>query len=153
MATDQSTDSSEGSADEVIGRGRAIWPLVGIIIATAVLYYARDLLVPIAFAAILAVVFSPIVRRLESWVGRGLSSAIVVITGMLAIAGILYFLTIELTSVAVEVSSYSSNIATKLSHLEKSTPAWLRAVEQGLQNIEKELQRNQPSHKAAAPRP
>lgn len=152
MATDQLTRVSEQSGDERFDRGSAARPLVGIIIATAILYYARDVLVPIAFAGILAVVFSPIVRRLESWVGRGLSSAIVVITGMLAIAGILYFLTVELTSVAVEVSSYSSNIAAKLSHLEKSTPAWLRAVEQGLQNIEKELERNQTSQKAAVPR-
>jgi predicted PurR-regulated permease PerM/methanogenic corrinoid protein MtbC1 len=150
VATDQATHTSEGSGDERFDAGRATKPLLGIIVATAILYYARDLLLPISFAAILAAVFSPIVRRLESWVGRALSSAIVVITGMLAIAGIFYFLTVELTSVAVEVSSYSSNIANKLSHLEKSTPAWLRAVEQALQNIEKELQRNQTSHPAAA---
>ncbi len=134
-------------ADEVIedrfDGGRAARPLLGIVIATAILYYGRDLLLPIAFAVILAIVFSPVVRRIEPWLGRAWSSAIVVVTGMLAIAGIVYFLTIELTAVAVEVSSYSTNIATKLSHLEKSTPAWLRAIEQAFHNIESELQRNQ----------
>src|ERR1700746_3681764 len=136
----------ESSPEDGGGRfeaGRATRTLLGIIIATAVLHYARDILVPISFAAILAVVFSPIVRRLESWLGRALSSAIVVITGMVAIAGIVYFLTVELTSVAVEVSSYSSNIAAKLSHLERSTPRWLQDVEGALENIQKELERNQ----------
>ena len=142
MATEELTETSPEEAEERFGTGRAARPLLGIIIATAVLYYAREILLPISFAAILAVVFSPIVRRLEPWTGRALSSAIVVITGMLAIAGIVYFLTVELTSVAVEVSSYSSNIAAKLSHLEKSTPAWLQDVEGALENIKKELERN-----------
>lgn len=143
MPTDQFTDSPTEDGDSRFEAGRATRPLLGIIIATAVLHYARDILLPISFAAILAVVFSPIVRRLEPWTGRALSSAFVVMTGMVAIAGILYFLTVELTSVAVEVSSYSSNIAAKLSHLERSTPRWLQDVEGALENIQKELQRNQ----------
>ena len=152
MATDQLTESSADAGDGRFEAGRATRPLLGIILATAVLYYARDILLPTSFAAILAVVFSPVVRRLEPWAGRALSSAIVVITGMLAIAGIFYFLTVELTSVAVEVSSYSSNIATKLSHLERSTPAWLRDVESAFQNIQKELERNQTNRQAAPSR-
>jgi predicted PurR-regulated permease PerM/methanogenic corrinoid protein MtbC1 len=144
MANDQLTDFvNDEKLNGGFASGRATRPLLGIVIATAVLYYARDLLLPIAFAVILAVVFSPVVRRVEPWLGRALSSAIVVINGILAIAGILYFLTVELTAVAVEVSSYSSNIATKLSHLEKSTPTWLRAVEQAFHHIETELQRNE----------
>jgi predicted PurR-regulated permease PerM/methanogenic corrinoid protein MtbC1 len=152
VATDQSTESPAEAGDERFLTGRATRPVLGIIIATAVLYYARDILLPISFAAILAVVFSPIVRRLEPWAGRALSSAIVVITGMLAIAGIVYFVTVELTSVAVEVSSYSSNIAAKLSHLERSTPAWLREVESAFQNVEKALERNQTRGQTSAPR-
>jgi len=147
VATDQLTENLADPGDERFETGRATRPLLGIIIATGVLYYARDILLPISFAAILAVVFSPIVRRLEPWVGRLLSSAIVVITGMLVIAGVFYFLTVELTSVAVEVSSYSSNIAAKLSHLERSTPAWLHEVESAFENIQKELERNQTRQK------
>jgi predicted PurR-regulated permease PerM/methanogenic corrinoid protein MtbC1 len=145
VATEQLTESFHEDGGEPFETGRATRTLLGIIIATAVLHYARDILLPISFAAILAVVFSPIVRRLQPWVGRALSSAVAVITGILAIAGIFYFLTAELTSVAVEVSSYSSNIAAKLSHLERSTPAWLRDVENALENIQTELERS-PAH-------
>jgi predicted PurR-regulated permease PerM/methanogenic corrinoid protein MtbC1 len=143
VPTEQLMESSPEDGGGRFEAGRATRTLLGIIIATAVLHYARDILVPISFAAILAVVFSPIVRRLEPWIGRVLSSAFVVITGMVAIAGIVYFLTVELTSVAVEVSSYSSNIAAKLSHLERSTPRWLQDVEGALENIQKELERKQ----------
>ncbi len=152
MAIDQVTRRSPDNGEAGFETGRAIGPLLGIIIATAVLYYARDILLPTAFAAILAVVFSPVVRRLEPWVGRFLSSAIVVIAGMLAIAGIFYFLTVELTSVAVEVSSYSSNIAAKLAHLEKSTPAWLRDLEGAFRDIRKELEQNRPQKQTAPAR-
>jgi predicted PurR-regulated permease PerM/methanogenic corrinoid protein MtbC1 len=150
VASDQVTETSSEAGDDNFGTSRATRPLLGIIITTAVLYYARDILLPISLAAILAVEFSPIVRRLEPWVGRALSSAIVVIAGVLAIAGILYFLTVQLTAVAVEVSSYSSNIAAKLSHLERSTPAWLRDVEGALENIQKELERNR-THQQTTP--
>lgn len=44
VATDQLTESSPEDGDERFETGRGTPPLLGIIIATAVLYYARDIL-------------------------------------------------------------------------------------------------------------
>jgi predicted PurR-regulated permease PerM len=45
------------------------------IVATVVLYFGKDILLPLAMAAILAVAFSPIASRLEPFVGRFVSAA------------------------------------------------------------------------------
>ena len=58
--------------------------------------------------------------------GRFVSAALVVALGITAIGVVGLFLTVELTSVAVEVAGYSDNIAAKLARLQGSTPAWLR---------------------------
>ncbi len=63
-------DSTETPLEEEFEASRATRPLIAIIVATAVLYLARDILAPITAAVILAVIFSPIVSRLERFVGR-----------------------------------------------------------------------------------
>ena len=64
-----------------------------------------------------------------------------------------YFLTVELTSVAVEVAGYSDNIATKIAKLEGSTPAWLQRIEYGVNDVERQLQKKgSENEREASPR-
>ena len=136
--------------DEGFDGGRAAWPFIGVIVATAVLYLAKDILLPIAMAAILAVIFSPIANRLDRFVGSFISAALVVIAAITAVVAIGYFLTVEFTSVAAEVAGYSDNIGTKLTALEKSTPSWLQRVERGVANVQQQLEKTHPKPKARA---
>jgi predicted PurR-regulated permease PerM len=99
---------------------------------------------PLAMASILAVAFSPITSRLEKFVGHFLSAALVVVLAISAIGVIGFFLTVELTSVAVEVAGYSNNIAAKLARLQGSTPAWLQTVESGIKDVQQQLQKKGP---------
>lgn len=120
-------------------RFRAVRPIIGVIVATAVFWLARDLLLPLAMAAVLAVIFSPIASRLEGFIGRVSSAVVVVAVTIAALGAIGYFLTVELASVAVEVAGYSDNIAIKISSLEKSTPEWLHTVQEGVSNVQHQL--------------
>jgi predicted PurR-regulated permease PerM/methylmalonyl-CoA mutase cobalamin-binding subunit len=126
----------------------AVRPLLAIIIATAVLYFAKDILMPVAMAAILAVIFSNIASRLEQFIGRFASSALVVITVVFAVAALTYFLAVQLTAVAVGVTDHSENIAKKISAVLGATPEWLAHIEYGVTNIEQQLQRAQPKPKS-----
>lgn len=117
--------------------------------ATAVLYFARGVLIPLTVASLLAVIFSPIANRLEPLVGRIASSVFVVVTTIMVIVGVGYFLTNELTSVAVQVTDYTDNIATKLSALQGSTPEWLARIEDGVKDVERQVQKAVPRQKAA----
>jgi predicted PurR-regulated permease PerM len=134
----------EDKADD-FDAGRAARPILAIIVATAVFYFASEILVPLAVASVLAVIFSPVTSRLEPFVGRFVSAAVVVFAAIVTITAGAYFLTVELASVADEVSGYSSNIATKLSTLEKSTPFWLQHVEHGIAEVEERLERANPT--------
>ncbi len=102
---------------------------------------------PLAMAAILAVIFSPIAGRLERFVGRFVSSALVVVTTVVAIAMLAYFLVVQLTAVAVGVTDYSANIAKKINAVQGATPEWLARIEYGVQNVEQQLQQARPRPK------
>ena len=126
-------------------------PILAVIVATVVLYFGKDILLPLAMASILAVAFSPITSRLETFVGRFVSAALVVVLAITAIGAIGFFLTVELTSVAVEVAGYSNNIAAKLASLRGSTPAWLQTIEYGVKDVEQRLQKTRPEPTGRAP--
>jgi predicted PurR-regulated permease PerM/methanogenic corrinoid protein MtbC1 len=127
-------------SDDGFDSSRAARPILAVIVATAVLYLGANILMPLAMAAVLAVIFSPVATRLERYVGSLISAALVVLAAVVALVAVGYFLTVELTEVAVEVSGYSDNIAVKLSALEKGTPLWLQQVESGVGEVEQRLQ-------------
>jgi predicted PurR-regulated permease PerM/methylmalonyl-CoA mutase cobalamin-binding subunit len=142
-------DINEGAEldEEEFSVDRIARPLLAIVIVTAVFYLGREILLPITMASILAVVFSPIASRLEPFVGRLLSAVFVLIVSIAAVSGLIYFLTVELTSVAVDVASYSDNIAAKVNALKGQTPLWLQRVEDGVAEVEEQIEtKNTPVH-------
>ena len=132
--------------DSAAGAARA---LLGIIIGTAVLYFAKDILMPLAMAAILAVIFSNLASRLERFIGRFASCALVVATVVIAIVALTYFLAVQLTAVAEGVTDHSENIARKINEVQSTTPDWLAHIEYGVKNIEQQLAQTQPRPKHA----
>ncbi len=120
-------------------------PICALIIATAALYFARPVLLPLAIALILSVVFSPVATRLERCFGRLLSAALVVLIAIGAISAIGYFLTIELTSVADQVAGYSDNIGNKLAALEKTTPPWLQHIKDAVTDVQRRVASAEPA--------
>jgi predicted PurR-regulated permease PerM/methylmalonyl-CoA mutase cobalamin-binding subunit len=149
-ATSQET-SFHVDSDDDFEAGRAARPIIAVIVATAVFALGRTILVPLAMASILAVIFSPVVNRLERFVGRLISAALVVVAAIAAVGVIAYFLTIQLTAVALQVADYSNNIAAKLTAVEKSTPLWLQRIEHAVGDIERQVQKAGP--KATVSRP
>src|SRR5258708_35605085 len=91
-------------------REGAAMPIVAIIVATVVLYFAKDILIPLAMATLLAVIFSPLASRLERFVGNFVSAAFVVLAAVTIVIGIGYFVTVHLTQVAVQCTDYTDNI-------------------------------------------
>jgi predicted PurR-regulated permease PerM len=140
------------SGHEARREGSVSGPFVAVIIATVVLYLAEDILMPLAMAAILAVAFSPIASRLEAFVGRFLGAALITIAAIGAICLVAFLATVQLTSIAVDVAGYSSNIATKLAALEGSTPPWLQRVEQSVNQVQSQLERTGAKPKTPAPK-
>jgi predicted PurR-regulated permease PerM/methylmalonyl-CoA mutase cobalamin-binding subunit len=125
--------------DESHVREGAATPIVAIIVATVVLYFARDILIPLAMATLLAVIFSPLASRLERFVGNFASAAMLVLAAVTLVIGIGYFVSVQLTQVAVQVTGYTDNIAAKLTALKGSTPEWLQRVQNGVKDVEQQI--------------
>jgi predicted PurR-regulated permease PerM/methanogenic corrinoid protein MtbC1 len=142
-------DADEREDDDAAAR--AARPLLAIIIATAVFYLAREILLPLALATILAIIFSPVANRLERFVGRLLSAGLVVIVAIAMLGGLIYFLTVELTSVAVDVAGYADNIAAKVNGLKSHTPQWMQRVEEGIAQVEQQIQPRETTPHARRP--
>jgi len=132
-----SSDDDQDDHPEAGGSAKAI---ITVIVAIALLSYAKDILLPLAIAALLAVVFSPIASQLERLVGRFVSASLIVVAVISSLGALGYFLTVELTSVAVRMTEYSDNIASKLAKLEGSTPEWLQRIEAGVKDVQLQVQ-------------
>ncbi len=145
-----SVNSDGRGLDHGFEHERIARPFIAVIVASLVLYFAKDILLPLAMAGILALVCSPISDRLERFVGRLASAMLVVIVALTAVAALGYFLTFELTSVAVELTAYSDNIAGKLSALEKKTPPWLQQVEDAIRDVKQQVEHSHGGHQRAA---
>jgi predicted PurR-regulated permease PerM/methanogenic corrinoid protein MtbC1 len=143
--------TGDGGSEESIEPRGAAQPIVAIIVATAVLYFARNVLIPLAAASLLAVVFSPIATRLERFVGLFASSLLVVVTAVTAIAGLGYFLTSQIASVAGQVTEYTDNISAKITALRGSAPEWLKRIEDVVAEVQRQIEK--PGRKPKVPTP
>jgi predicted PurR-regulated permease PerM len=140
-----SASPSDTENDDNLASFRAAMPIVAIVFATATLYLGRDVLMPVAMALILAVIFTPLSNLLDGFVGRVCSAALVVVLAIGIIVGIGYFLTVELTQVADQVANYSDNIGDKLAALETTSPPWLQHLKYALADVQRRVQKGKPS--------
>jgi predicted PurR-regulated permease PerM len=90
--------------------------LVGLVILT--LYFARDLLAPMAFALVLNFLLSPAVALLERWrLSRSLSVVVVILIFFSALGATGWVVARQLVHVAELLPDYRENIQTKLDSL------------------------------------
>ena len=142
---EKQTEQAYGESEDRFALLSVAAPVCALIIATGALYLGRSVLFPLTIALILSVVFSPIATRLERYFGRLISAALVVLVLIGAIAAIGYFLTIELTTVADQVSEYSDNIGSKLADLEKTAPPWLQHVKEAVSDVQRRIASTNPA--------
>ncbi len=141
---EKQTEQAYGESEDRFALLSVAAPVCALIITTGALYLGRPVLLPLAIALILSVVFSPVATRLERYVGRLISAALVVLVAIGAISAIGYFLTIELTTVADQVAGYSDNIGNKLAALEKATPPWLQHIKDAVSDVQRRVESANP---------
>ncbi len=134
------SNGDDAGQNEVQSLLRVGIPALAVIVGTAVLYFARDILLPLAMATMLSVIFSPVAKRVEKLIGHLAGSALVVLGAIAFVGATGYFLTTELTAVAYEVTDYSPNIAAKLTAIQKDTPAGLQRIQHAIEDVQKQVQ-------------
>ena len=115
--------------------------MAGVVITAFVvsaLYFGREILIPLALAALLSFLLSPLVARLERWIGRVLASLVAVAVLMGIIGGAGWLLTRQVIELATHLPDYKQNLQVKLNSLK--VPGGNRFAE--LNNTVEELKNN-----------
>ena len=117
----------------------------------AALYFAREILIPLAFALILTFVLSPVVALLQrSRIGRVPSVAVTVLVTIAGAACVGGIIAIQLVDVAKELPRYRQNIDAKMEALRIPTKGPLGLAANSLKEIAREL--SNPGGNGSGPR-
>ena len=116
------------------------WALVMLFGTIAALYFAREILIPLAFALILTFVLTPAVTLLQrSRIGRAPSVAVTVLVTMAAAGCVAWIIAIQLVDVAEKLPEYRKNIHVKMEALRIPTKGPLGLAANSLREIAREL--------------
>ncbi len=103
------------------------------------LYFGRELLVPLALAALLTFMLSPLVTRLQKWLGR-VGSVLCVVLMMCAATGVVaWVLTRQAVDLANQLPNYKENIQTKLRSIQVPEGGPFSRISSTLDELKKDL--------------
>jgi predicted PurR-regulated permease PerM len=121
--------------------------LASFVLVVAVLRLAQDVLVPMAFAVLLAFLLSPLALRLTHWgLPRALAIILTVSVAFGVIGGVGWLVTSQVISLSRELPKYEENIRQKISALKSREPP--PAVSRMVENLKRELQAPDPAKAA-----
>jgi predicted PurR-regulated permease PerM len=122
--------------------------LAGLLVAAAILYLARDVLIPLALAILLSFLLAPVVRRLEGWhFGRIPSTFIAVVIGFSILGGVGWIAARQALSLAEKLPEYRENIREKIHAVRAPPEGTLGKAAEAIKELESE------AAPAAAPLP
>ena len=105
----------------------------------AVLHFARDVLIPLALAVLLAFLLAPAARRLERLhLGRLASTLGVVALGFAVIGAVGWVAADQAVSVAARLPEYRENIALKIRELRRAPEGALSRAAEAIKELESE---------------
>jgi len=119
---------------------------IGILFAVvAVLYFARQLLIPLAFAITLSIILAPVVGLLQKLrIGRVPAAVLAVLVAMAATGGIGWVIFNDLVSVTDDLPLYTENINKKIAALNASGKSALGRAADSIQALGKQMESSPP---------
>jgi predicted PurR-regulated permease PerM len=116
------------------------WALVMLFGTIAALYFAREILIPLAFALILTFVLTPVVALLQrARIGRVPSVAVSVLVTIVAAGCVGWIIATQLVDVAKDLPRYRQNIQAKMEAFRVPTKGPLGLAANSLKDIAQEL--------------
>lgn len=120
--------------------------LIAWVVVIAALYFAKDVLVPLALAILITFLLAPIVARLERWhFGRVLSAVLVLLTVIAFVGGIGYVVANQFVDLAAKLPQYKETLVTKARKLRPSGDGTLGKARDALRDLGREVADDQPS--------
>ena len=129
MANGNRSNGNAGSATLLI-----------VLIVVAVLYFARTVLIPLAFSVLLSFMLAPLVIRLRHWgLGRIPSTGLVVLIAFVILASIGAVMASQLAELAHKLPEYQQNIHRKVESIRTSGGGVIKRVSTAIQRFYDEL--------------
>lgn len=127
--------NKNASAAALVG----IWTVLLTAFVITVLYVGRELLIPLALAVMLTFLLSPLVSRIERWIGR--IAAVLIVVAMLfgIIGGTGWLLTRQLIDLAAKLPDYQANIDGKLRTVRLPTGGAFGRFTHSVDELQKQL--------------
>ncbi|WP_316194252.1 AI-2E family transporter [Bradyrhizobium sp. SZCCHNRI3052] len=140
--------------EEVLGLISALAVAIFAVIIIALLYFGRDILVPVALAILLSFVLAPLVAQLQRLrAPRGLAVVSVVVLAFVVIFTLGSLLATQLTQLASELPNYQSTMSNKIQSFRdtKAGRGTLERASDMLKDLGKELDKPKEPEAARLP--
>jgi predicted PurR-regulated permease PerM len=119
--------------------------VLALVITVAVLYLAREVLIPLALAILFSFVLAPGVRRLERWhLGRIVSTFAMVILGCSILGAIGWVAANQAVSLAAKLPEYRHNITQKITKLRSPRSSDLGKATEAIKDLDKQTSPGKP---------
>jgi predicted PurR-regulated permease PerM/methylmalonyl-CoA mutase cobalamin-binding subunit len=131
-----------------------IWMILLTAFVVTILYVGRQLLIPLALAAMLTFLLAPLVGYIERWIGR--IAAVLIVVAMLfgVVGGAGWLLTRQLVDLAAKLPDYQTNIDNKLNAIRLPTGGAFGRFSQSVSELQKQMPDSlEPPAKATGPVP
>lgn len=116
-----------------------LWTISLTAFVIAGLYFGREILTPIALAALLTFLLSPLVARLQRYVGR-IVAVLTVVTMMLMVTVVAgWILTRQVVDLGTQLPNYKENIRTKLKALQLPSGGPFDKLSEAFEDLKKDL--------------
>lgn len=134
----------------------ALPPVVTIIGVTAILYLAKDVLLPFAIALLLTFALAPIVSRLRKWsVPKVVAVILTVLITFLVISAFAFLVATQVSNLAQNLPTYQANIVEKIRSLKEmgAGGGLIERLTFVVERVGKELQAGTQSATVSGPQP
>ena len=133
--------------------GTQLTTIAMFVVITGILYFGRDVLIPLALSVLLTFLLAPGVRWLERRrFPRALATTVMVGLSCCVIAGLVWVTVVQFLSFAASLPDYKSNIQAKISILRSDPEGSLEKARRTIDEIGTEIAK-QDAAAAAAPAP
>ena len=115
------------------------WAILLTAFVVTILYVGRQLLIPLALAAMLTFLLAPLVGYIERWIGR--IAAVLIVVAMLfgVFGGAGWLLTRQLIDLAAKLPDYQTNIDNKLNAIRLPTGGAFGRLSHSVSELQKQL--------------
>ncbi|MFN0130665.1 MAG: AI-2E family transporter [Verrucomicrobiales bacterium] len=127
--------SKTSATDAIIG----IWTVALTAFIVGTLYFASKLLIPLALAVLLTFLLSPLVSRIERWIGRIAAVLVVVTLIFTCLGGVGWMFTRQLVDLATKLPEYKGNIINKMHAFQTPKGGAFARLSETVEELKKEL--------------